>query len=429
MDQNRPASTVRSPLWHPFADMAAVEGHQLRVERGEGVWLWDDGGRRYLDATSALWYANIGHGRPEMAEAIADQVRRLDAYSIFNDFTNGPAEELAARLAALSPLPDAHVFLATGGGDGIDTAVKLARQYWRAVGRPERVHIIGRAGGFHGAQGLGTSIGGIDANKAEFGPLLADRSTVAYDSVDAFEAEVERVGADRVAAVFAEPVVGAGGVLPPPDGYLEGLREVCDREGILFVADDVICAFGRLGHWFGTERWGVVPDMTVFAKGVTSGYQPLGGVIVKGEIAAPFWSPDYRVAFRHGSTYAGHPVACRAALTNLDVIETEGLLDRSRELEGPLRERLDSLADLPLVDHVRGIGLMGAVALDPAALERDPSLSLRLHRAAREREVLVRPLPTALAVSPPLVIEPEDLDLMAAGIAGALAAVAEEIGA
>lgn len=419
---------ISSRLWHPFAEMSAVEGNQLLLERAEGVWLWDAEGNRYLDATSSLWYANIGHGREEMATAIADQVRALDAYSIFNDFTNGPAEELATRLADLSPLPDAHVFLATGGGDAIDTAGKLARQYWRSQGKPERVHIIGREGGFHGAQGLGTSIGGIAANKAEFGPLLPDRSTIPYDSVDAFEAEIERLGADRIAAVFIEPVVGAGGVLPPPEGYLERMREVCDREQIIFVADDVICAFGRLGHWFGPERWGVVPDMTVFAKGVTSGYQPLGGVIVKGEIAAPFWSADYGVAFRHGSTYAGHPVACRAALVNLDIIEAEGLLARGRELEPGLQARLADLASHPLVDHVRGVGMMGALALDPAALARDPGLTLSVHRAAREREVLVRPLLDAIAVSPPLVVGDDELDHMAAGITGALDAVSKEIG-
>jgi putrescine aminotransferase len=179
------ASASSSRLWHPFADMSAVVGNELILDRAQGPWVWDTTGQRYLDATSSLWYANVGHGRERIAQAVNDQLHRLDAYSIFNDFTNAPAEQLAARVAAIAPQEDARVFLTTGGGDGIDTAAKLARQYWRAQGQPERTHIIGRAGGFHGAHGFGTSIGGIPANRTEFGPLLPDRSTVAWDSAAA----------------------------------------------------------------------------------------------------------------------------------------------------------------------------------------------------------------------------------------------------
>jgi adenosylmethionine-8-amino-7-oxononanoate aminotransferase len=409
--------------------MSRVVGNELVLDRAQGPWLWDTTGRRYLDATSSLWYANIGHGRERIAQAVNDQLRRLDAYSIFNDFTNAPAEQLAARVAAIAPQDDARVFLTTGGGDGIDTAAKLARQYWRAQGQPERTHIIGRTGGFHGAHGFGTSIGGIPANRAEFGPLLPDRSTVAWDSLAALASEVERIGAERVAAIFAEPVVGAGGVLPPPDGYLEGLSQLCSRTGILFVADDVICAFGRLGTWFGTERWGVAPDITVFAKGVTSGYLPLGGVTVSGAIAEPFWSADYGTAFRHGSTYAGHPACCAAALANLDIIEEEQLLASSQALEAPLRDRLAALADHPLVAESRAIGLMGALEMTAEAVAADPAVTLRVHRAAREAGVLVRPLLSAIAVSPPLIVTEDELELMADGIATALDAVALELAA
>jgi putrescine aminotransferase len=281
------SSDTNTRLWHPYADMTTVLGHELLIDHAEGVWLWDERGRRYLDATSSLWYANIGHGRERMASAIAEQVRRLDVYSIFNDFTNGPAETLAHRLSALAPVDDARVFLGTGGGDGIESAAKLARLHFAVAGQPERIHVIGRRQGFHGAFAFGTSIGGIDANSRDFGPLIEACSHVAHDSIAALEQEIERVGAERVAAFFCEPIIGAGGVLLPPAGYLEQASRLCREHGILFVADEVICAFGRLGQWFGVERWGVRPDMIVFAKGVTSGYLPLGGVVGSGRPPLP----------------------------------------------------------------------------------------------------------------------------------------------
>jgi putrescine aminotransferase len=403
----------RTRLWHPYADMTAVLGNELPIARAEGVWLWDEDGRRYFDATSSLWYANIGHGRRRMATAIAEQIERLDAYSIFNDFTNAPAEALARRLAALGPVEDGHVFLGTGGGDGIESAAKLARLHFSVTGRPERTHIIGREGGFHGAFAFGTSIGGIAANSRGFGPLVEDCSHVPYGSVAALEEEIERVGADRVAAFFCEPVVGAGGVHLPPEGYLEEASRLCRRHGILFVADEVICAFGRLGHWFGVDRWGVKPDIAVFAKGVTSGYLPLGGMIVSGAIAEPLWSGEAGHPFRHGATYAGHPTCCVAALTNLDIIEEECLLERSRSLEGALHDVLRAFAGHPAVSEVRGgIGLLGALAIDPELVARDPTITLKLHREARSRGLMVRPLPDCIAVSPPLVAEHEHLELI-----------------
>jgi putrescine---pyruvate transaminase len=310
-----------SRLWHPFADMSQVAGHEFVIDRAEGVWLWDRAGRRYLDATSSLWYANIGHGRQRMADAIAEQVTKLDAYSIFGDHTNEPALRLTERLAELSPIPDPRVFLTTGGGDGIETAAKLARLYFNVTGERKRTHVIGRAEGFHGVFGFGTTIGGIGLNRDGFGPLIADSSLVEFDSAPALEDEIKRVGPDRVAAFFCEPVMGAGGVLLPPEGYLEAAAEICARYGVLFVCDSVICGFGRLGTWFGIERFDVVPDMIVFAKGVSSGYLPLGGVVVSGQVAQPLWSEPTARAFRQGTTYAGHPTCCVAALTNLDILE------------------------------------------------------------------------------------------------------------
>ena len=303
-------------FWHPFSDMSAVNGHELVMERAEGIWVYDSEGRRYLDGTASLWYANVGHGRAEIADRVREQMGTLEAYSTFGDYANAPALELAARLSEHAPMPDARVFFTTGGGESIDTAAKLARQYWSVEGRPDKVHMITRSAAYHGTNAFGTSLGGIEPNRVGFGPLVLDTSTIPYDSVAALEEEIHRVGADRVGAFFAEPVIGAGGVYPPPDGYLEGVAAVCAEYDVLFVADSVICGFGRLGSWFGVERWSLAPDMIVFAKGVTSGYLPLGGVVASARVAEPFWSQSGHV-FRHGATYAGHPVCCAAALANL----------------------------------------------------------------------------------------------------------------
>lgn len=408
-------------FWHPFADMSQVAGHEIVFERGEGVWLWDTEGRRYLDATSSLWYSNIGHGRTRMADAIAAQIRKLDAYSTFGDHANGPALELADRLSAIAPIADARIFLTTGGGDGIETAAKLARFYFNALGQPRRTHVIGRSGGFHGVFGFGTAIGGIDANRSGFGPLVGDVSVVAYDSADALEQEILRVGPERVAAFFCEPVMGAGGVLLPPEGYIEAVSAICARHGVLLVCDSVICGFGRLGTWFGIERFGVVPDMIVFAKGVSSGYLPLGGVIVSGALATPLWSPGFGRAFRQGTTYAGHPTCCVAALTNLDIIEEEQLLARSIELERELDAMLRAAGDHDSVQEVRcGLGFLGAVELDPELLEHDPRAPARLGLEMRHRGVMVRALGSSIAVSPPLVAEREHIALIGEALSGAL---------
>jgi putrescine---pyruvate transaminase len=427
MSATLPTITTDTRLWHPFSDMAAVRHDEFVVDRAEGVWLWDEGGRRYLDATSSLWYVNVGHGREEIAAAVADQLRKLDCYSVFNDYANRPALELAERLSELAPVEDARVFLGTGGGDAIETAAKLARRYWHLEGHPERTHLIGRSGGFHGANGFGTSVGGIEANREGFGPLMGDTSQVRYDSLEALEQEIVALGSERVAAVFVEPVIGAGGVLHPPEGYIDGVAELCRRHGVLLVMDEVICAFGRLGAWFASERFGITPDMIVFAKGVTSGYQPVGGVIVSGRIAEPFWSRTGN-PFRTGPTYAGHPACCAAALANLAIIEREGLLARARELESRLKEALDILLDHELVGEVRaGLGVMAAVEITPEALAGGVTVP-DVFRVTRELGVLTRPLGTSLGLSPPLTIGEEELALIPQAIGAALDAVSARLG-
>jgi adenosylmethionine-8-amino-7-oxononanoate aminotransferase len=409
-------STATTRFWHPFADMGSVSQRELLIERGEGVWVWDDEGNRYLDGTASLWYANIGHGRADVAEAVARQMAKLEAYSTFGDFGNRPANELAERLAAVAPMEDARVFLASGGGDAIDSAAKIARRHWILRGQPERTHLLSRTQGYHGTHGFGTSIGGIEANVTNWGPLAGGVSTVPFDSLEALEAEILRVGPDRVAAFFCEPVIGAGGVHPPPPGYIEGVGDLCAEHGILLVIDSVICGFGRLGTWYGIERWeNVKPDLITFAKGVTAGYLPLGGVVVSGEVAAPFFEAPGGPMLRHGATYAGHPTVCAAALEVMDIYERENLLVRGRELEQPLLDALAPLAEHPAVTSVRGgCGLLAAVQL---ASNDDVA---KVAQGAREAGVLVRPLLGSIAMSPPLTVEREHLQMLADGISAGL---------
>jgi adenosylmethionine-8-amino-7-oxononanoate aminotransferase len=409
-----------SRLWHPFADMGAVRHRELVIERGEDVWVWDSEGRRYLDATASLWYANIGHGRREIAEAVAAQLSRLETYSAFGDFANPRALELAEALSERAPMP-ARVFLGSGGGDAIDTAAKLARRYWSELGQTERTVLVSRSAGYHGTHGFGTAIAGIPANREGFGPL-AENEVVAHDSLSDLEGTVSRLGSERVAAVFVEPVIGAGGVYPPVDGYIEGVAEICREHGILLVIDSVICGFGRLGTWFGIERWDVQPDMVTFAKGVTSGYLPLGGVLVSERVAEPFWRASGGPVLRHGPTYSGHATCCAAALANLAVIERDGLLTRGRDNEQLLLEILLPLADHPSVGEIRGgTGMLAALELSAETVERNPRAVGDLVAGARAAGVLVRPLARAVAVSPPLTAQPEHFQLIGEALEQVLA--------
>ncbi len=414
-------------LWHPFANMHAVRGAEIVIDRAEGVHVWDADGNAYLDGTASLWCVNVGHGRAEIADAVRAQMDRLATYQCFGAFANQPALDLAERLAGLAPVDDARIFLGSGGGDAIDTAAKLARRYFAATGAPERVHLISRTQGYHGTHGVGTSIGGIAANRQDVGPLDPNASLVPHDSLEALEAEFEAVGPERVAAVFVEPVMGAGGVHQPRPGYVEGVAALCERTGIVFVVDAVINAFGRLGTWFAAERFGVRPEMICFAKGVTSGYLPLGGVVVAGRIAEPFWERGGNM-FRHGPTYSAHPTCCAAAMANLDIMRRENLLQRGMELEGEISSALHGLEGHDLVGEVRaGIGALGAVAFAPEALAAHPDLPQRGFAQARARGVLVRPLGDGLAISPPLVVTREEVDHAAAVIGEALEAVAREL--
>jgi putrescine---pyruvate transaminase len=318
-------------------------------------------------------------------------------------------------------MPDAKVFLTSGGSDSIDSATKIVRRYWSLVGAPERTVLIRRQHAYHGMHAAGTSLAGIPANLEGYGGLLEDVVEVPWDDVDALRAAIHEAGAGRVAAFFCEPVIGAGGVFPPPEGYLEGARAACRDAGVLFIADEVITGFGRCGSWFASGRFGLEPDLITCAKGITSGYLPLGAVIAAPTVWEPFWRAEAGM-FRHGYTYTGHAAVSAAALANLDILEREDLVDRAKGLEGELAEALAPLADHPLVAEVRaGTGVLAAVQIDGAALADDPSTAARVVVTARRHGVLSRALaPGALQVSPPLVLEPEELRELVDGIAAAL---------
>jgi putrescine aminotransferase len=413
----------RTALWNGFANMASLAGRAVTIVRGDGATVFDAAGRPYLDAIASLWYSNVGHGRAELAEAAAAQMRELAAYQTFEPFSNLPAEALSRRVADLAPVPGAKVFFTPGGGsDAIDTAAKLARAYWRAAGQPGKHVIVSRSHAYHGMNAYGTTLGGIPANTEPFGPLVSMVEHVPWDDADALDKLIEQLGADRVAAFFCEPVIGAGGVYPPPDGYLERVREICRRSDVLFVADEVITGFGRLGAWFGSGRFSLEPDMITSAKGLTSGYAPLGAVIIGEKVAEPFWREGSTEIFRHGYTYSAHPTACAVGLANLDLLDREQLIGRVAELEPVLACALAPLADHELVGEVRsGTGLLAGVEIAEEARAEDPALPARLVTDIRERGVITRLLRgVALQVSPPFVITPAELDRVAETFAAAL---------
>ena len=415
-----------SSFWHSFADMAAVQAHgEIVVDRGKGVYIWDEQGRRYLDATAGLWYCNVGYGREGIAEAAHAQLSKLSAYSTFGDLSNRPAIELCERVATLAPVPDSRVFLTSGGSDSIDTAAKMARRYWQLLGKPDRTLFVTRERAYHGMHIAGTSLAGIEANATGYGALVGDVVKVAWDSAQELREAIALAGPERVAAFFCEPIVGAGGVFAPPEGYLREARQICREAGVLFVADEVITGFGRAGDWFASGRWDLEPDLLTCAKGITSGYLPMGAVIAAPSVAEPFWAPGAGM-WRHGYTYAGHATVAAAALANLDILEHEGLPQRALALEAELAEALAPLAAHPLVDEVRaGTGVMAAVQPRAEAIAEDPALPGRLIAACREAGVMTRALATgALQVSPALVLDQAGLSELRDGVRWALDAVA-----
>ena len=413
-------------FWHGFADMHSVADAEVVIRSAKGVWLEDTAGNRYLDATAALWYCNVGYGRREIADAVAEQLVRLPAYSSFGAYTSEPSVALAERLAALAPIPNAVVFLGSGGSDAVDTAAKLARRYWDVVGKPEKRVIVSREFGYHGMHGWGTSLVGIAPMKAGYGGNFID------EVVNVGSMDVETLGAlftersAEIAAFIGEPVIGAGGVYPPEDHYWPEVSRLCHDHDILLIADEVITGFGRTGQLWATTRYGIEPDMITFAKGVSSGYVPLGGVLVGERVRAPFWDDDVPGAvFRHGYTYSGHAGAAAAGMANLDIIEREGLVARVTSLEPVLDRAVRRLSSAPGVGEIRTVGLTAAVAFRGDLLAADPGLPERAVTAALRHGVATRVLRGhALQISPPFVITEIEIDTMVDGLGAALEDVA-----
>ncbi len=409
-------------FWHPFADMGAVtQTGALTIVKGEGAYVYDADGRRYFDSSGALWYCNVGHGRAELAEAAAAQLKAIAAFSNFADLATEPTEALATRVAELAPMPNAKVFFTSGGGESVETAGKLALRYWIEAGQPDKRILISRTNAYHGSNGIGTGIAGIASNRSGYEGLLPDGLVVAWDDAAALEQAIEDAGAARVAAFFCEPVMGAGGVLAPPDGYLDAVAEICRRNDVLFIVDEVITGFGRLGEWFASKRFGLEPDVVTCAKGISSGYAPLGAVLASKRVAEPFFKAGAPM-WRHGYTYSGHATATAVALANLDLLERENLIARGRELEGPLADALRPLAAHPGVDEVRaGTGLMAAVALSAELRAADAQWANKVVAGLRERGVISRLLADgSLQISPALVATEEDFDLLATALSATL---------
>ena len=411
-------------FWHPFADMAAVEARgELVLRSGEGVWIRDVSGREFLDATAAAWYANVGYGRTEIATAMSAQAGQLHAYHCYGDVVTETTLTLVDKLVEIAPVAGSAVFLTSGGSDSVDTALKMIQTYWRARGQTAKKTIVTRTNSYHGMHWGGTSLAGIEPNRAGYDDLLNQTCVVAWDDPRGVEEAIDRAGgADRVAAFFCEPVIGAGGVFPPPPGYLAAVREACSRHDILFVADEVITGFGRVGDWFASTRFDLEPDITLSGKGITSGYAPLGAVFVAPHIAEPFWSPSGPGVWRHGYTYSGHATAAAAAMANITILEREHLPARSLGLERTLADHLAPLAQHRLVAEVRtGTGLLAAVQLDPHAHPAGADLGPHVVRSLRDKGVLTRLLPGhALHISPPLIISDNEISALTERLSQAL---------
>jgi putrescine---pyruvate transaminase len=400
-----------SAFLHPFAKPTRTDFRTL--VRGQGAVVYDNQGNQYIDGMASLWYCAVGHGRSDMAESIARQAGTLAAYSTFDPFTNEPAEQLAEKLVSIGPMKDARVFFTSSGSESVDTAMKLARLAHVQAGQPERTLIISRQRGYHGTAYGGTSAQGIPPNREGYGPLVGDVIQVPADDVEALATLMSQRG-DTIAAVLVEPLQGAGGVFPPTEGYLESVRRLCDQHGAFLIYDEVISGFGRLGTWFAAHKYNVRPDMVTFAKAVTSGYQPLGGVFVGPAVRQPL-EADPAFFLRTGFTYSGHPTACAAALTNIEIIEREDMLKRSLHIGKRLSTGLQSLADDGMVAAIRGDGSVWAVSHHP---HNDPVV---IRDRMMNLGVITRAIGTdANTFCPPFVISDAQIDQIIDVLATAL---------
>ncbi|MCL4543707.1 MAG: aspartate aminotransferase family protein [Chloroflexi bacterium] len=402
---------------HP-QHLAGSREPALVLVRGEGSRLWDATGRVYYDGVSALWNVIVGYGRSELAEAAADQIRLLPFANNYAGTTNEPAVRLAARLARLAPDPLNHVFFTAGGGEANETAMKLARFYWSIRGKTSKHTIISREGAYHGTGFGSMAATGLPSYWEHFGPLAPGFRHVPAFSVQALERCITEEGPDSIAAFIAEPVQGVAGVYPPPPDYFPRVRALCDRYDVLLIADEVITGFGRTGRYWGVQQWGVVPDLLVFAKGVTSGYLPLGGVIASDAIKQEIDSAPAGTRFMHAYTYSGHPVCCAVGLRNLEIIEREGLVECAAQGGIALKTVLESLRELPQVRAVRGLGMMWGVELTT------PQLAERAYGQMRDDGLIARFRAANLILAPPLSTSTGELSEMINIFVAAVRAVA-----
>ncbi len=431
----------------PFTDYKALNAKGTRIiTRGEGVYLWDSEGHKILDAMAGLWCVNLGYGREELVEAATRQMRELPYYNLFFQTAHPPAVALAKAIADIAPAGMNHVFFTGSGSEANDTVLRMVRHYWAIKGRPEKKVIIGRWNGYHGSTVAGTSLGGMkamheqgdfpipgiehidqpywygeggDMSPEEFGLRIADQ----------LEQKILEVGEDKVAAFIAEPIQGAGGVIIPPDSYWPRIKEILARHDILLVADEVICGFGRTGEWFGSDYYGLTPDLMPIAKGLTSGYIPMGGVIVRDEVVQTL---NEGGEFYHGFTYSGHPVAAAVALENIRILREEKIVERVKTKTAPyLQSRWQELVEHPLVGEARGVGLLGALELvkNKKTRERfvDADVGMRCREHCFRNGLVMRAVGDTMIISPPLVISEEQIDELIGKVRLCLDATAKDV--
>ena len=420
---------------HPFTDHKSLHAIGVRVITGsDGIFLHDSKGNRILDGMAGLWCVNLGYSRRELVEAAAAQMTNLPYYNTFFKTTNQPAASLAQRLAKITPDGLSHAFFACSGSEAVDTALRLSRVYWQTVGKPNKKIIIGREYGYHGSTTLGASAGGmVDMHRQAgdlpnfvqvmppywygYGGQMSPAEFGVY-AAKQLEDKIKSLGADNIAAFIGEPLQGAGGVIIPPETYWPEVNRICKENDILLIADEVICGFGRTGKMFGSDYFGIKPDMMTMAKAITSGYVPLSAVMVGDRVADVFINDIGE--FYHGFTYSGHPVACAVALANLDIIEREGLVARAEKMGEVLREKLrDALADHPMVGEIRGIGLIGAIELTADKrtrkfFEKSGRVGTICRDHCIENGLIMRAVRDSLVFSPPLIISHDEIDTMVA---------------
>jgi putrescine aminotransferase len=437
-------------LLHPFSDSRQIASRGTRlITRAEGIYLYDGQGRRLLDGMAGLWCVAVGYGRRELAEVAARQMNELPYYNSFFQCTTPPAIELATKLAEVTPPQFQHVFLTGSGSESVDTIIRLVRRFWQLEGQPDRNVIISRWNGYHGSTIAGTSLGGMAYMHAqgmlpmpgvehinqpywferggELSPEEFGRRAAAE-----LEERILKVGQEKVAAFIGEPVQGAGGVIIPPDTYWPEIQRICDKYGILLVSDEVICGFGRTGEWFGCERYGTRPDLMSIAKALSSGYLPIGGVMVGERVARTLIEKGGE--FAHGFTYSAHPVCCAVALANIEIIQRERLVEHVREVAGPyLQEKWAGLAEHPLVGEARGVGLLGALELVKSKQPRqwfEPrgKVGERCRDNAIANGLVMRATRDTMIIAPPLVITCAEIDELIEKVWRTLDQTAAELG-